>query len=107
MSTMKWPLGSRESMHEAREEYWLACLDIDTLFRRAGWPPPPRTHRLQARREGDVRTQGIHAAAVQVDRRRAPRGATHNKAAVIEAAHARGWPVDEADAVGLAALEAT
>lgn len=28
MST-KWPLGSRESMHEAREEYWLACLQVD------------------------------------------------------------------------------
>lgn len=69
-----------------------------------------------------VRPQDIHAAAaVRTDRRRAPKGASkterrqisesrrkNNKSAVIEAAHARGWPVkddNEADAcfAGLAA----
>lgn len=71
-----------------------------------------------------VRPQGIHAAAAaHIDRRRAPKGASpaerrklaearrrRNKAAVIEAAHARGWQVEndnEADAcfVGVAALK--
>lgn len=34
--------GSRESLHEAREEYILACIELDILYRKAGWPPPPR-----------------------------------------------------------------